>query len=49
MDINDLGIMAVAWLTSDITADIEPASGNGIVGLKDFAILAENWLAISSP
>jgi beta-galactosidase len=48
VDINDLGIMAVAWLTSDITADIEPASGNGIVDLKDFAILAENWLAISS-
>ncbi len=43
VDFNDLRMMAVAWLTSDITADIEPAGGDGIVGFKDFAVLAENW------
>jgi hypothetical protein len=35
--------MAVAWLTNDATADIEPPGGDGIVDFKDFAVLAENW------
>jgi hypothetical protein len=43
VDFQDLSMMAVAWLTNDATADIEPPGGDGIVDFKDFAVLAENW------
>lgn len=39
----DLDTMASEWLTGGVFADIEPVEGDGIVNLKDFAILASNW------
>lgn len=43
VDINDVCIMAGEWLGSGVLADIEPVSGDGIVNLEDFAVLASNW------
>ena len=43
VDIDDVGIMAGEWLSSGVLADIEPAGGDGIVNLQDFAVLASNW------
>ncbi len=43
VDVVDLGIMAGEWRTSGVLADIEPAGGDGIVNLEDFAVLASNW------
>jgi len=38
-----LAIPASEWQSSGVSADIEPAGGDGIVNLKDFAVLAGNW------
>ncbi len=43
VDSYDLEIMAGEWQSSGIQADIEPFGGDGIVNLKDFAVLALNW------
>lgn len=43
VDIADVRIMALEWLSGGVLADIEPAGGDGIVNLKDFAVLAFNW------
>ena len=43
VDSVDLIMMADEWLTSGVLADIEPAGGDGIVNLQDFAVLASNW------
>lgn len=47
VDIDDLTIMAIQWLSSGGTpsADIVPyPSGDGIVNMEDFVPIAENWL-----
>ena len=42
----DLKKMAEDWLLSGSLADIyPPPDGDGIVDFRDFAVLAENWLA----
>ena len=43
VDIDDVYIMAVEWLSSGVLADIEPVGGNGVVDFLDFAVLASNW------
>jgi hypothetical protein len=47
VDLFDLGVLAGQWLQSGagLPADIHPVGGDGIVNLKDFAILARYWLA----
>lgn len=51
-DMDDLAVMAGAWLTDSTLADLAPIAGNpnvsisdgdGIVDNKDLALLAENW------
>jgi len=51
VNIDDVAVMADAWLTDSPKADLAPISGNpdvsisdgdGIVNNKDFALLAEN-------
>jgi hypothetical protein len=44
VDIVDLRIMAGEWQSAGVSADIEPAGGDGIVNFRDFAALAVNWL-----
>ena len=52
VDIDDLSVMADDWLKSDSVADIAPingsnsvcvSDGDGIVNMKDLALLSENW------
>ncbi|MFA5292713.1 MAG: hypothetical protein WC496_06725 [Phycisphaerae bacterium] len=44
VNINDLHVLASAWLRNEPSADIAPAGGDGIVNFMDFAVLADNWL-----
>jgi len=48
VDFNDLADFAEQWLKTGVRyciADIAPAgSGDGIVNMPDFAVLANNWL-----
>ena len=52
VDIDDVAVMAGDWLESSPKTDLAPISGNpnvsisdgdGIVNMKDFALLSENW------
>ena len=46
VNVDDLTVLARDWLHSDSIADIAPApGGDGIVDLRDFAFLVENWLS----
>jgi hypothetical protein len=43
IDISDLQIMAEGWLSNEPVLDIAPNSGDGIINLLDFSVLAEHW------
>ena len=43
VDIVDIDQMSSEWLSSGVSADIEPVSGDGVVDFLDFAVLASNW------
>ena len=45
VDFADLAVLAQQWLdTQDLSADIYPAAGDGIVNMLDFAEFAKHWL-----
>jgi hypothetical protein len=44
VNLADFGVMARKWMTGDVTADIEPAGGDGIVDWHDLMRLSDNWL-----
>ncbi|MFA5292714.1 MAG: glycoside hydrolase family 99-like domain-containing protein [Phycisphaerae bacterium] len=44
VNIDDLRVLALAWLQNEPSADIAPTGGDGIVNFMDFAVLADNWL-----
>lgn len=45
VDLTDCAVMANAWLTDDIRADVYPnPAGAGIVDAADLALLGANWL-----
>jgi len=43
VDIVDIDQMSSEWLSSGVSADIEPAGGDGVVNFLDFAVLAASW------
>jgi hypothetical protein len=43
VNIVDIDLMSSEWLSGGSTADIEPVSGDGVVNLRDFAVLAASW------
>lgn len=43
VDYDDLAILAEYWLKDELSADIAPIGGDGIVNMPDFAVLAKNW------
>ncbi len=43
VDFTDYSFLAKFWLRNESNFDIAPAIGDGIVGWKDIAVLAENW------
>jgi hypothetical protein len=45
VDYSDVRVMAGQWLQvgPDLSADVYPFGGDGIVDTKDFALLAQNW------
>jgi hypothetical protein len=43
IDYDDLAILAESWLKDELSADIAPIGGDGIVNMPDFAVLAKNW------
>jgi parallel beta-helix repeat protein len=46
VDFTDFAIQSGFWLTDEILVDISPTpAGNGIVDIKDLAVLCDNWLA----
>ena len=46
VDFADYAILAEQWLntTGELSADIAPEGGNGIVNFNDLAVVSENWL-----
>jgi hypothetical protein len=48
VNLDDLLVLASAWLQNAPSVDIAPPGGDGIVNFLDFAVLAQNWL-ISIP
>ena len=46
VDFVDFAILASQWRQAPgiPSADIEPASGNGIVNFSDLGLLVDNWL-----
>jgi hypothetical protein len=41
----DVAVVAEDWLESGSVADIAPlGTGDGIVNMRDFALLAESWM-----
>ena len=44
VDFSDLSILISYWLQNAPTVDIAPSGGDGIINLRDFAALAENWM-----
>lgn len=45
VDMHDFGIFSQYWLgTGDLSCDISPVYGDGIVDIFDLAVLIENWL-----
>jgi hypothetical protein len=46
VDFFDFAILAGYWHQNNPLADIAPApAGDGIVDIKDLAVLCDNWLA----
>jgi hypothetical protein len=46
VDFNDFAVLAGYWRQNNHLADIAPApAGDGIVDIKDLAVLCDNWLA----
>lgn len=41
--------LEVELITQNITADIAPSQGDGVVDFKDFAVFAQSWAATVSP
>ena len=44
VDSVDLRMMSQNWLQDAPVYDISPQGGDGIIDLRDFQILAEDWL-----
>lgn len=44
VDFSDLFILTSHWLQNVPTIDISPSGGDGTINLRDFAVLAENWM-----
>ena len=44
IDLLDIAKMSKFWLTDEVTADIVPCDGDGIVDLPDLQKLIENWM-----
>ncbi|MGA2094263.1 MAG: hypothetical protein ABSH16_12800 [Sedimentisphaerales bacterium] len=46
VDFSDFALLASSWLQSNPSVDIAPPpAGDGIVDIKDLAVLCDNWLA----
>jgi hypothetical protein len=46
VDFFDFAILANSWMQNNPLLDIAPApAGDGIVDIKDLAVLCDNWLA----
>ena len=44
IDLRDFSVLSGEWLLEDLSADVMPAGGDGIVNLADFSALSETWL-----
>jgi hypothetical protein len=46
VDFSDFALLASSWLQSNPSVDIAPPpAGDGIIDIKDLAVLCDNWLA----
>jgi hypothetical protein len=42
--LEQLSGLATHWLGSELSLDVVPAGGDGIINFRDFALIAEDWL-----
>ena len=43
VDSNDLGVLSGQWLFNELSLDLYPAEGDGVVNLLDWAVFAQGW------
>ena len=43
VDMDDLGLFSKQWLLEELSADVAPDGGDGIVNFVDWAVIADGW------